>query len=103
MKVAWSRSRLLPASTARFAVPALGFSLILPDKVDVNGGSVGCGSVRRLHLLFPDSSDFWRAVYHHLAPGGEATVVSFCLESAGRLYLREKSNLEEGRKAPSQG
>lgn len=88
MKVAWSCSRLLPAATARFAVPAAGFSSVLPDKVDVNGGSVGCTSVRRLHVLFLGSSDFWRVVYHHLAPGGEATVASFYLESGGRLYLR---------------
>lgn len=79
MKVARSRPRLLPAAAARFAVPAPGFSLILPDTVDVNGGSVRCASVRRLHVLFPGSSDFWRVVYHHL---------SFYLESGGRLYLR---------------
>lgn len=44
MKVAWSRSRPLPAAAAHFAVAAPGFSLILPDKVDVNGGSVRCAS-----------------------------------------------------------
>lgn len=42
----------------------------------------------RLHILFPGSSNFWRVVYHHLAPGGEVTVASFYLESGGRLYLR---------------
>lgn len=88
MKVAWSRSRLLPATAAHFAVPAPGFSLIFPDKVDVNGGSVGCASVCRLHVLFPGSPVFWRVVYHHLAPGGEATIAPFYLESGGRLYLK---------------